>query len=151
MELKVNNLQFTDTVDNFIKDDNNDPDNPANPGNFQMMRVIVTAKNGFPLGSSLKMSLYDSATHLVKNTIEAAGIIAAATVDSDGKANSITETTTNIEFTRDFFSWVNKTDKIIFTFTLSTTGNGAQNVKIYSDNRIDFKAALVVKPDINLK
>jgi hypothetical protein len=151
MELKVNNLQFTDTVDNFIKDDSNDPDNPANPGNFQKMRIIVTAKNGFPLGSSLKMSLYDSSSHLVKNTIEATGIIAAATVDSDGKANGITETTTNIEFTKDFFNWVNKTDKIIFTFTLSTTGNGAQNVKIYSDNRIDFKAALVVKPDINLK
>jgi hypothetical protein len=151
MELKVNNLQFTDTVDNFLKDDSNDPDNPANPGNFQMLKVIVTAKNGFPLGCSLKMSLYDSKSHSVKNTVDALGIIAPATVDSDGKANGVTETTTSIEFTKDFFSWVNKTDKVIFRFTLNTTGNGTQNVKIYSDYRIDFKAALVVKPDINLK
>lgn len=151
MELKVNNLQFTDTVDNFIKDDNNDPDNPANAGNFQMLRVIVSAKNGFPLGCSLKMSLYDSSAHLVKNTVDAAGIIAPAAVDADGKVNGVTETTTNIEFTKDFFSWVNKTDKIIFRFTLNSSGTPPQNVKIFSDYRIDFKAALVVKPDINLK
>jgi hypothetical protein len=151
MELKVNNLQFTDTVDNFIKDDNNDPDNPANPGNFQKLRIIVAAKNGFPLGCSLKMSLYDSSAHLVKNTVDATGIIAPATVDADGKVNGVTETTTNIEFTKDFFSWVNKTDKIIFRFTLNSSGTTPQNVKIYSDYRIDFNAALVVKPDINLK
>jgi hypothetical protein len=79
------------------------------------------------------------------------GIIAPATVDSDGKVNGVTETTTSIDFTKDFFSWVNKTDKVIFRFTLNTTGGGTQNVKIYSDYRIDFKAALVVKTDINLK
>lgn len=151
MELKINNLQFTDTVDNFIKDDNNGSDNPLNPADFQLLRIYVSAKNGFPLGASLKMSLYDSSTQSVKNTVEAAGILAPAPVDSNGKVTGATETSTIIEFTRDFFASVNKADKIIFRFTLNSTGNGTQNVKIYSDYRINFKAALVVKPDINLK
>jgi hypothetical protein len=46
---------------------------------------------------------------------------------------------------------VNKADKIIFTVILNTTGTTPQEVKIYSDYRINFNAALVVKPDINFK
>jgi hypothetical protein len=151
LELKINNLQFTDTVDNFIKDDGNNSDNPANPEDFQYLRVIMSAKNGFPLGASVKMSLYDSVTRTIKNSVEASGILAPAPVDSNGKATGVTESSAIIEFTKEFFSTVNKADKIIFRFTLNSTGNGSQNVKIYSDYRINFKAALVVKPDINLK
>jgi hypothetical protein len=63
----------------------------------------------------------------------------------------VAETSTRIEFTREFFSSITKADKIIFQFTLNTTSDGSQDVKIYSDYRIDFNAALVVKPDINFK
>jgi hypothetical protein len=151
MELKINNLQFTDTLDNFIKDNSNNSDNPLNPEDFQFLRVRISAKNGFPLGASLKMSLYDSATHTIKNTVDATEVLAPATVDSNGKVTGVTETSTVIEFTKEFFSSVNKADKIIFRFTLNSTGNGSQIVKIYSDYRINFNAALVVKPDINFK
>jgi hypothetical protein len=51
---------------------------------------------------------------------------------------------TGIEITREFWEKVNDADQIIFSFTLNTT----DNVKIYSDYKIDFKAALVLKPDI---
>ncbi len=151
MELKINNLQFTDTLDNFIKDDSKNSDNPLKPEDFQFLRVIFSAKNGFPLGASLKMSLYDSATNTIKNTVDATDLLAPATVDSNGKVTGVTETATEIEFNKEFFSSVNKADKIIFRFTLNSTGNGSQIVKIYSDYRINFNAALVVKPDIKLK
>ena len=151
LELKINNLQFTDTLDNFIKDDSKNSDNPLKPEDFQFLRVIFSAKNGFPLGASLKMSLYDSATNTIKNTVDATDLLAPATVDSNGKVTGVTETSTEIEFTKEFFSSVNKADKIIFRFTLNSTGNGSQIVKIYSDYRINFNAALVVKPDIKLK
>ena len=150
MELKINNLQFTDTLDNFIKDDSKNSDNPLKPEDFQFVRVIFSAKNGFPLGASLKMSLYDSATQTIKNTVDATDFLAPATVDSNGKVTGVTETSTEIEFNKEFFSSVNKADKIIFRFTLNSTGN-ARIVKIYSDYRINFNAALVVKPDIKLK
>jgi hypothetical protein len=151
MDLQLTNLQFADTVDNFIKSDNSQTDDPLKPENFQLLRINIKAKNGFPLGASVKMSLYDSNTHSVKKEVNATGIIDPAPVDGTGKVTGVTESTTSIEFTRDFFSSVKNADKIIFLFTLNTTGNGAQEVKIYSDYRINFKASLVVKPDINLQ
>ena len=150
LDLTINNLQFTDTVNNFIKDNTNGKDNPVKPENFKFLRVILSAKNGFPLGASVKMSLYDSSTHSVKNEVNASGILKPAPADSNGKATGVTETSTTIEFTNVFFSSVNSADKIIFTFTLNTAGAGSQEIKIYNDYRINFNAALVVKPDINL-
>ena len=150
LDLEINNLQLSDTVDNFIKSDNSQTDDPLKPENFQLLRIKIDAKNGFPLGASLKMCLYNSATDDTSSTIKAKDILKPAPVDNTGKANSVTETTTSIEFTKAFFSSVNKADKIIFWFTLNTTGSGTQEVKIYSDYRINFKASLVVKPDINL-
>jgi hypothetical protein len=151
LDLEMKNLQLADTVDNFIKSDNSQTDDPLKPENFQLLRISVSAKNGFPLGVSLKMCLYNSATGDTLSTIKAKDILKPAPVDNNGKANGVTETTTSIEFTKVFFSSVNKADKIIFWFTLNTTGDGTQEVKIYSDYRINFKASLVVKPDINLQ
>lgn len=148
IEFRTNNLQFTDTVDNFLKSDGNN--NPLKPEDFQLLRVKINATNGFPLGVSLKMSLYDSKKNTIINTISAKDVLTPAPVDSNGKANGVTETSTTIEFTREFFSSVKNADKIIFQFTLITTGNGSQDVKIYSDYRLKFNAALVIKPDINL-
>jgi hypothetical protein len=147
MDLSLNNLQFKDTVNNFIKSD--DEDNPLDPSDFQLLRINVSAKNGFPLGASLEMSLYDSSTKTIKSTVDATGLFNPAPVDDNGKANGVTETSTSIEFTSAFFSNVNTADKIIFTLTLNTTGSVPQEVKIYSDYRFNFTAALVVKPDIN--
>ena len=152
MELKISNLQYSDTVDNFIKSGNNSSDNPIKPENFDSLRVIISAKNGFPLGASLKMSLYDSSTHAtLKTVVTLKGSWDRHRLMAMGRSTGVTESSTNIKFTKEFFSFVNKADKIIFRFTLNSTGNGSQIVKIYSDYRINFTAALVVKPDINLK
>jgi hypothetical protein len=97
------------------------------------------------------MSLYNSTTHSILSTVEAAGILDPAPVDGNGKITGETESSAVIDFNKEFFSSTDKADKIIFRFTLNSTGNGSQNVKIYSDYRISFTAALVVKPDINLK
>ncbi|MGD0753568.1 MAG: hypothetical protein ABR927_00795 [Bacteroidales bacterium] len=150
MDLEINNLQFTDTVDNFLQEKSNGKNNPVKPEDFQSLRINISAKNGFPLGAALKMNLYDSSTNSIKSTVEATDILDPAPVDSNGKVTGVTETSTTVEFTREFFSYVNNADKIIFRFTFSTTGNGSQEVKIYSDYRISFNASLVVKPVINL-
>jgi hypothetical protein len=146
LEFRINNLQFSDTVDNFMKDTNSD--SPIKPENFEFLRFNIYAKNGFPLGVTLKMSLYDSVNNIIRSTIDATDLIKAAPVDASGRSNGTTETTTTIEMTGTFFNNVNKSDKIIFRFGLNTSENGSKDVKIYSDYRIDFKAALVVKPDI---
>lgn len=151
LEFRTNNLQFTKTVDNFLKDDGGSNDNSFSAEDFEFLRVDFTAKNGFPLGLSLKMSLYDSLTHSIKSTVDATDIIKPAPVDSNGKSTGTTETSTSINFTKTFFSSVNKADKIIFDFIFNTTDAGSKDVKIYSDYKIDFKAALVMKSDFNLK
>lgn len=149
MELRFNNLQFADTLDNFMKDDSGD--SPFDFGNFGLLKVILNASNGFPLGIGVKMSLYDSVTKSIKATIDGTDLLKPAPVDNTGKANGVTDSNTSIELTPDFFKSVNKADKIIFSFTLNTSDNGTKDVKIYSDYSIDFNAALIVKPDINLK
>ncbi len=149
MEFRMNNLQFTDTVDNFLQDDNGSDDNSVKPEDFELLRIDLKVKNGFPLGVSLKISLYDSLTQVIRSTVEATDLISPAIVDSNGKVTEARETETSIEFTKEFFSSVDDADKIIFQFTLNTTDNGSRDVKIYSDYRIDFHAALVLKPDMN--
>jgi hypothetical protein len=84
------------------------------------------------------------------NTINAGKVFEPAPVDANGKANGFTESSSDIELTKDFFTSAGQSDKIIFTFTLVTTGGGGTDVKIYSDYRISFKAAVVAKPDIDL-
>jgi hypothetical protein len=151
LEFRTANLQFADTLENFLKEENDNDDNSFKTEDFKLLRVDLTAENGFPFGASLKMSLYDSETGIVKATVDAADIIKAAPVDVTGKAKGMTPTATKIEFTEDFFRNINKSDRIIFRFSLKTAEDGTRDVKIYSDYRIKFNAALVLKTDINLK
>jgi hypothetical protein len=151
LEFRINNLQFTDTLDKFIKNDNGNNDTPVNPEDFELFRLDLLIKNGFPLGAAIKLSLYDSVTRTIKSTVEAKDLLGAAPIDLNGRANGTTETETKIELTKEFFSAASKADKIIVRFTLNTTNSGLKDVKIYSDYRIDFNAALVLKPSINFK
>jgi hypothetical protein len=151
LEFRANNLQFTDTTENFMKTKSSDGDNPVKPEDFEFMRIDITAKNGFPLGVSVKLSLFNSSDNTIKSTVNASGILEPAPVDVNGKANGFTETSTSIEFSKEFFNSIDAADKIIFQFTMVTTGNGSKDVKIYSDYSLDFTAALVLKADINLK
>lgn len=150
LEFRMQNLQFADTVDNFLDEDGDDA---VSSQDFESLSVIINAKNEFPLAVSVEMSLFDSKEDSVISTVAANDIIHSAPVDSNGKTriNEVTETTTKIEFTEEFFNSIEKADKIIFTFTFNTTGNTSQNVKIYSDYKIDFTAAMVLKANINLK
>ncbi len=149
MEFRMSNLQFADTTDNFLKSDNNNND-AFKPEDFKLLRIDIRAKNGFPLGVSVSMSLYNSQSGTIIKTVDAENLLDAAPVDSNGKASGVTETSTTIEFTEDFFSSIDKADNIIFIFTANTTDGGTKDIKIYSDYRINFNAALVVKPDIKL-
>lgn len=141
LEFSLQNLQFADTTDNFLSDEDV-PD-------FKNLKLALNIKNGFPLDASLKLKLYDSATKTVKGTIDASQILKSAPVDNTGKATGVTETNTVIEFAGDFLNNINNADKIIFNFELNTAGQNS--IKIYSDYSIDFNAALIVKPEIEIK
>ncbi len=152
MEFRMNNLQFTDTVDNFMKIEDPGNDDPIKPENFGLLRIDISAENGFPLGVSVGMELYDTtATGKSLARVDGNDILKAAPVDINGKVKSgdVTETSTSMEFTKEFFGSINKANKVIFRFTLnSTDSNLDKDVKIYSDYSINFRASLVVKPEI---
>jgi hypothetical protein len=148
MEFRINNLQFTNTVDNFLIDKSSGTDNPVKPENFNLLHLEIKAVNGFPLGVSMSMSLYNPVTKTILKTVYATDILKPAQIDNNGKVTTSTESSTTIELTRDFFSSIDLADKIIFTFKLNTTNSDTKDVKFYSDYRINFKVALVAKPDI---
>ncbi|MCU0461504.1 MAG: hypothetical protein MUF36_05750 [Bacteroidales bacterium] len=152
MEFRIKNIQFTDTVDNFIKNDDPDEDSPIRVEDFEYLRVDLEVENGFPLGILVSMSLYNSATGDTICPVNAKEILAAAPVGEDGKTKPVTSRT-SITITDRFWSSVNEADMIIFSFALHTTDNGTKDVKIYSNYGIDFKASLVLKPNLkfNLK
>ena len=143
-----------DTVDNFMKVDGSDKDNPVKPENFEKLQVVITANNGYPLKVSLKMDLYSSNTHTItsKIPVEAKPSLEPAPTDSNGKitGTGLTKTTTRIDFTREFLSSVPRSDKVIFRFTFSTPDNGTHDVQIIPNYKIYFDVALIVKPVINL-
>jgi hypothetical protein len=151
LEFRSNNLQFADTVNNFMKDKNTG--SQIKTEDFDFLRVNITADNGFPFGVSLKMVLYDSASQAHVCTIDASDLIKEAPVDANGKVTAPMSTTTTITIDRQFWTSINTADKIIFVFSMNTTDSGSKDVKIYSYYKINFKAALVLKPDIkfNLK
>lgn len=147
MEFRMNNLTFTDTTDNFLKMDDSE-ESPVNPEDFEFLRLKIEAENGFPLGVSLSLILYDSGTSKNLCTINASDILEPAPVSAEGRVTGPVSCSTDIDITRDFWKSINIADRIIFKFTLNTTDGGTKDVKIYSDYKIDFKAALVLKPDI---
>jgi hypothetical protein len=149
LEFRINNLQFSDTLENFLTDTFED-DSDLTWDDFELFRIDLNVENGFPLGASLSMSLYDSINHKIISSIDANDILEPAEVDSNGKAAGVTTSTTSIDLTEKFFSSIEDAESIIFMFTLKTTNNGSEDVKIYSDYRIDFKAAMVLKPNINV-
>ena len=147
VELRLNNLQFADTVDNPIsKDDFND--SPLDPENIEKLKILLNIENGFPLGISLNVSLFDSSSNSVLSTINASDILQAAAVDINGRVTTPVQCSTEIEISNDFWNKIFDADKLIFSITLVTTDGGTKDVKIYSDYYLDYKAALFIKPDL---
>ena len=151
LELRIKDLQFAQTVDNFLKNAGGSGNSTVNAENFKLLKVDIDVKNGFPLGLSVKLILHDSVKNTDISTVDATGILGPAPAGSDGRATGFTETKTTIDLTKDFFSSIDLADKVIIQFTLNTTDNTTKDVKFYSDYRIDFNATVVVQPDITLK
>lgn len=144
MEFSMN-MQFKDTLDNFLADAF-DEESDFNWDDFESFEIDFNIDNGFPLGVSLSMALYDSVGKQVLSSIGSGELLKAAPVDAAGKATGTSQSSTQIVFTKDFFDKINSADEVILTFTMNTSENKV--VKIYSDYKINFKAALVMKPDI---
>ena len=147
MVLWINNLQFADTLDNFLKPDNSE-NGSIDLSNTDELKLTITANNGFPLGASLKLLLFDSESATVIKTIDATDLIKPSPVDANGKSSGETESITTIDCDKSFFDASKNSDKIILVFTLKTSGDGTKDVRIYSDYSLSFKIGIKIKPNL---
>lgn len=145
LEISFNNLQLTDTTDNFLSGE----DGGFNADDLDLAKIGISFKNGFPFAIAAKMSLYNSSTKTIKGTIDIPEVLKAAPVDAGGKANGISESTATIEVTKQFLDNIDKSDQVIFTFRVATAG-APKTVKIYSDYRIDFNASIFLKTKMKI-
>jgi hypothetical protein len=142
MEFRIANLQLSDTIDNFLATDPGE-DDPLQ--DLEELQFILYMENGFPLGVSVMIELYDSTSMTVLETIDTGELFTAAPVDAEGRVTEPGTGTADIDFTRSFLDATQQADRMIFTFTLNTTDNGTKDVRIYSDYGILFKAAVRLK------
>ncbi|MDT8400833.1 MAG: hypothetical protein RQ743_03990 [Bacteroidales bacterium] len=148
MDLRINNLQLSDTTENFLRSDDPEEENPLEM--LEEMKFDLYVENGFPLDASVTIELYDSNTMTVLETINTGELIQAAPVDASGKVTGPSITTVEVEVTSDFIGETEDADRIILTFTLNTTDDGSRDVKIYSDYNLVFAAVIKLKAGINL-
>jgi len=132
----------------LLRSDDPEEENPLEM--LEEMKFDLYVENGFPLDASVMVELYDSTTMTVLETINTGELIQAAPVDANGKVTGPNITTVEVEVTSDFIDETENADQIIITFTLNTTDNGTRDVKIYSDYKLVFAAAIRIKAGINL-
>lgn len=148
MDLWINNLQFADTVENFMRPE--EGDEGFSPEDLDYIRLDLMVTNGFPLGASVSLILRDTVSGADLYLLNVPEVIEPAPVNSNGRVTSGSEKKTQIVLDDEFFEAAKEAHVIILKFTLSTTGSGSQSVKIYSDYKITFKAGLVVRTDFIL-
>ncbi len=160
LEFRINNLQFTDTLDNFFNSkedqgegfyqDNNDEeeDDSSVADMLDKVSLRLEVDNGFPFSLSASVVLYDTLTSTNLYTLDLSDLIDPAPVDANGKVTSAQTSVSTVELNEQFFDQAKEAQKIIIQFSLNTTGT--DNVKIYSDYTIGFKANLLVDADLVL-
>jgi len=147
LEFRIANLQLSDTTDNFFISDDPDEDNPIDM--LEKLEILFYVENGFPLGASVMMELYDSTSMTILESITTGDFLLPAPVDANGRVTAPSIGNVEIEFTPEFLDAIQEADQIIISFTLNTTDNGNTDVKIYSDYNIVFSAAVKLKAGIN--
>ncbi|MBS0010074.1 MAG: hypothetical protein KFF49_01605, partial [Bacteroidales bacterium] len=148
MEFRIANLQLSDTTENFLISDDPEEDDPLDM--LEELKFDVFVENGFPLGLSMLIELYDSTAMTVLESVNTGDLCLPAPVDAGGRVSGPISGNAEIEFTPAFLDAAKVADNIIFTFILNTTGNGTEDVKIYSDYSIAFSLAVKLKAGIKL-
>ncbi|MEM7102420.1 MAG: hypothetical protein AAF502_04745 [Bacteroidota bacterium] len=112
----------------------------------------LVADNGFPMDVDMQIYFYDNAGQEIDVLFKDADrqVMAAATVDEDGKVNGVTTTETieKVEGTR-FTNIRDRAVKAVLTNTFSTVDGGNTSVRIFSDYTVNARLGVIagVDPD----
>lgn len=137
VSIRLNNLNFQDTLDIDMDD------NLGDKINYADIKAVI--QNGFPLELDISISLVDSQTSTVLETIDFGSTIASATVDGNGVVTSATTSELSIRVDQDTFDNLQLADEAYIIANASTYNDGQQAVKLYSTYKISISVGLEVK------
>jgi hypothetical protein len=151
--MRLDRIHLSDTVDNFLSGGKINTamktKKSGSSGNINILRLDLNVRNGFPFDVACRISLFDSYTGTVKSSLDASQILKAAGTDQNGIAGLPAATSTAIDFTGEFLNSINDSDKIIIDFFVNTSGS--KEVRICAGYRIDFSAAVTVRPEFEFE
>lgn len=144
LEFRMQDLQLQDTIENPFYDDTSDTSD-FSLKNFEYVILHLEAENGFPVGMSFNIYIYDKASGAIVDSILFKQMIQPAPVDADGRVTGVMSSNQTVEITGAQLDELENTPDMIVAGIFNSTDQ--KSVKIYTDYTFDFK--LVVQTKVN--
>jgi len=142
LEMQMTDLVMTDTIGIDIVTDN-----------IESLFLDMEAANGFPLGLSVDLSLYDSVGNVVLHTFKDIVRMKAATVHENGfvAPGSATTSTASVEISGSTVDHLGQAGHMIITARIDTGEHDSRQVpvKFQTTNSFDFRIKL--RANLNIK
>jgi hypothetical protein len=108
---------------------------------LQSLGLKLSLKNGFPIETKVQVYFADSIGYVLDSLLQDDVVIASALVGANGRVTIASEKNIEVLYPEEKILRLKKVRKIYVKASTSTFQNGNQNVKIYSDYRLDLKIA----------
>jgi hypothetical protein len=117
--------------------------NLDNASDVTYVEFKVVTENEIALDVALQLYFADAQNVVLDSMFtQAAIIMAAAPVDAGGEPIGTTEKITFSKFEADRLDGIQSAKKLFMKSNFSTSGNGAQSVKVYKDNEVRVRAGM---------
>jgi len=137
---KANHYIFEDTLDNPLAELDDIK------GNIERGLLRINTLNGFPMDGILKLYLADSLYNVVDSLLaNGEYVIRSGPVDANGKVISPVNTNNDIPLDTARVSTLFGAKYLIVHADLTSEGNAVDNIRIYSDDRLQVRIGLRVK------
>ncbi len=108
---------------------------------LQSLGLKLSLKNGFPIETKVQVYFADSIGYVLDSLLQDDVVIASALVGANGRVTIASEKNIEVLYPEEKILRLKKVRKIYVKASTTTFQNGNQNVKIYSDYRLDLKIA----------
>jgi len=137
---KANHYIFEDTLDNPMAELD------GIKGNIERGLLRINTLNGFPMDGILKLYLMDSLYNVVDSLLaNGEYVIRSGPVDGNGKVISPVNTNNDIPIDTARVNTLFGAKYLIVHADLTSEGNAVENIRIYSDDRLQVRIGLRVK------
>ena len=126
----ANNFAIRDTLDLNLMDQYED-----------IAEVVfqLTTDNGLPLGIEFTGTLLDGGGNVIGDLTDGEStLLQPAPVDVNGNVNQVATAEREFTFDGDRITTLRAAERLVLTFTLATSGNGARDVRITDDQQLRF-------------